>query len=92
MDALTNSEFLAANPVAVSYSAPHFLLLDGHKRLSSCIMRGLKLIPARLIGEDSDAIRNGSTADELQSEAFDDPTSIYDWESAHQYRLWIPPR
>lgn len=92
MDELADGQFLSANPVVVSYSSPHFLLLDGHKRLSACIMRGLTLIPAELAGEDSDAIWSGRTADELQREAFENPTNIYDWESAHQLRLWVPPR
>lgn len=87
---LAEPSFLSANPVTVFYSEPHFLLLDGHKRTSSAILAGRPLIPAVLGGEGNEIIVGQLSAQELQREAFANPSRIYDWESAHEIHLWIP--
>lgn len=90
IDTLADEQFLRENPIEVSYSAPHFLLLDGHKRASASIVRNRSLIPATLIGEGTEIVYGGFSADALQATAFLSQSKIYDWESAHNLHLWLP--
>jgi predicted cytidylate kinase len=78
-------------PIAVGYAGTSFYVIDGHRRLSAALHRGLGLVAARLLAEGEERVAGGLTS--LQY--FDtrvDLGKIRAWESAHQIDLPLPER
>ena len=85
---ISNIDFLKNNPVSVVYHDPHFVLVDGHKRLSAAIRGGMRLIPSILELEGNEEV-SGATAKRILEETLANKSCLYDWESVHgvSYRI-----
>ncbi len=79
----------ALEPLEIGYTGEHFYVINGHRRLSTALRNGFKLVPGRLIAEGDEQVRAGCSAgDYFQTEV--DLTVIAEWETAHKIRLPIP--
>jgi predicted cytidylate kinase len=87
MAKIGSPEYLIDNPIDVIYSRPFFAAVDGHKRLSSAIMRGATWIPCRLVGEGTDALLSDRTVDEYFQAVLSSSSMIHDWNDAHNLSL-----
>jgi cytidylate kinase len=78
-------------PITVGYAGTSFYVIDGHRRLSAALRRGLGLVTARLIAEGEERVAGGLTS--LQYFASEvDPGKIRVWEAAHRIALPLPVR
>jgi CMP/dCMP kinase len=77
-------------PVDIGYADSRFYLVDGHRRLSTAIRGGARLIVGRLRAERDEEVVGGLTA----ARYFESEVSlsmVYDWEEAHRTKLRLPP-
>lgn len=79
---ISNIDFLKNNPVSIVYHDPHFVIVDGHKRLSAAIRSGVRLIPSVLELEGNEEA-SGVTAKRILEDTLANKSRLYDWESVH---------
>jgi cytidylate kinase len=78
-------------PLTVGYAGTFFYLIDGHRRLSAALQRGLGLVTARLLAEGEERVAGGLTSLQyFESEV--DLGKIRAWEAAHRIDLPLPAR
>jgi predicted cytidylate kinase len=87
---LGSIEFLHQNPIQVCYEYPFYFAVDGHKRLSSAILRGLPLIPAELVAEGEELVYGNVSVKDMFTMILQNPTPLYDWSAVHRTELDIP--
>lgn len=87
---LSSHAYLTEHPVPVVYRAPVFVAVDGHKRTSSAILGGRRLVPCTLVGEGAERLPLGLSADDIVRQAAHEPSRWYDWEDAHGLQLEPP--
>ena len=77
-------------PLSIGYTGEHFFVIDGHRRLSSALRNGFKLVPGRLAAGVAEPVAGGLSAVEyFRAEV--SLSTIYDWEAVHGIRLPLPP-
>ncbi|QLQ35254.1 AAA family ATPase [Micromonospora robiginosa] len=79
----------AAEPLSIGYTGEYFFVVDGHRRLSAAVRRGVPMVAARLVAEVDEPVVGGMSAVDLFA-AQARPGLIHDWEDAHGIALPLP--
>ncbi len=83
---LPDINFECLEPIKVIYFRNRFFILDGHKRTSVSIMRGLNLIPVEVIlREGAEVVRGLDVSIFIADHCT--RSWLYDWEDCHGFRF-----
>jgi predicted cytidylate kinase len=98
LEEFKNSEYVAKvghggpaalEPLSIGYARPHFYVIEGHRKLSAALLNDFTLVPARLVGQDSDVVHDATSA-EAYFEACVLPELVREWSAAHGIDLPLP--
>jgi CMP/dCMP kinase len=81
----------AMAPLVLGYTRPYFFVVDGHEQLSAAVRNGFAFVPATLLAEGDETIRDGLSA----AKYFANETTlakIYEWDAAHGTELALSYR
>jgi cytidylate kinase len=78
------------SPVSVGYSGEFFFIIDGHRRVSTALRAGLRLIRAELDAEAEEIVVGDMTATRY-FETGVRLSTVHDWEEAHSVEIELPP-
>jgi cytidylate kinase len=84
-DSIATTGFIEKNTIALLKADGFYYIYDGHNRTSAALLKGINLIPVKIIAQNQEKIPNNGVAREYILKSYS-LQNIHQWENRHHFK------